>query len=329
MKYTLDSRDKRKKVLYHAVSSYQLLEAMLHRWYFHRQDKAVLILPDFITKKYPQYKKLAAEKFFDEVYLFPYLHIYHRDEESIHKDVIRYYGQYIPYKITEFEKIYVAGAHFYFTLYLLFYQIPFTFFEDAAGMLSRWEEIRDALKKKYPIHAEIAGKYGLFNGDNPCVEKIVCLKKAQTIETSEPVYQNFSVEEALEKLPFGRRKKLIRFFLKKKIRTKARAILLTQQFCSLGVMSEEEQTQLYTKLKEKLPGKILIKKHPDDPLDYRAIFPEAEVIRETFPSELLPYVFRIRPKTVYAVSSAGCENLERHFTIKKMGREEECTVQEA
>ena len=42
-------------VLYHAVSSYQLLEVILHRMAFHGNDKAVLILPDFITGKYPQY----------------------------------------------------------------------------------------------------------------------------------------------------------------------------------------------------------------------------------------------------------------------------------
>ena len=44
-------------VLYHAVSSYQLLEVILHRMAFHGNDKAVLILPDFITGKYPKYKK--------------------------------------------------------------------------------------------------------------------------------------------------------------------------------------------------------------------------------------------------------------------------------
>ena len=33
-------------VLYHAVSSYQLLEAMLHRRLFHREERATLLLPD-------------------------------------------------------------------------------------------------------------------------------------------------------------------------------------------------------------------------------------------------------------------------------------------
>ena len=83
MKYTLD----RPMILYHAISSYQLLEVMLHRMTVHPEEKAVLLLPDFIVEKYPQYRKLAGNKFFDEVYRFPYLHIPHREEELVADDV--------------------------------------------------------------------------------------------------------------------------------------------------------------------------------------------------------------------------------------------------
>ena len=68
---------------------------------------------------------------------------------------------------------------------------------------------------------------------------------------------------------------------------------------------------------------MIIKKHPDDSMNYSGIFPEAEVIKETFPSELLPYVFWKKPRTLYSVNSTGCENLENHFIIRKLGREEE------
>ena len=83
MKFTSASAHKASMILYHAVSSYQLLEAMLHRMLYHETARAVLLLPDFITRKYPQYQKLAAKHFFDEVYLFPYLHIPHREEKKI------------------------------------------------------------------------------------------------------------------------------------------------------------------------------------------------------------------------------------------------------
>ena len=49
-------------VLYHAISSYQLLEVMLHRMKYHADEGAVLILPDFIVKKYPQYQKTTNKR---------------------------------------------------------------------------------------------------------------------------------------------------------------------------------------------------------------------------------------------------------------------------
>lgn len=67
----ISDRRKRPLVLYHAVSSFQLLEVMLHRMLVHENARAVLVLPDFITEKYPQVCRLAARQWFDTVVLFP------------------------------------------------------------------------------------------------------------------------------------------------------------------------------------------------------------------------------------------------------------------
>lgn len=323
MKFTSASARKAPMILYHAVSSYQLLEAMLHRMLYHETARAVLLLPDFITRKYPQYQKLAAKHFFDEVYLFPYLHIPHREEKKILEDVSQCYRQRVPHDISEFSDFFIAGAHFYFSLYLIEHRLPFVFWEDAAGMLSRSKELYEALRVNFPIHAEIAQKHGLFDGSNPLVRRIVCLKKAQTKDVSGEKYEDFSVERALQALPPGKRKKVCRFFLKRRLHTKAEGILLTQHFSNLGMMSEEDQKKLYEGLRDGvLRGKrILIKRHPDDTLDYSKIFPQAEIIRQTFPSELLPYVFRKPPNTIYTFDSTGCENLGEQFHILKIRRQ--------
>lgn len=322
MKYPLDKQNP-PTVLYHAVSSYQLLEVLLHRLLFHEKEKAVLLLPDFIVEKYPQYRKLETRRLFDEVILFPYLHIPHREEERVLEDVARCYQQRVPYDITGFSHIYVAGAHFYFSLYLIENRVPFTFFEDAAGMLSRWRELDEALSRTFPIHAALASKYGLFDGSNPYVSRVVCLKRAQTVDVSARKYLDFSVEDALGGLSPAKRRKVIRFFLKRRIRTRADAILLTQHFANLGIMEEAEQRRLYEGMRDSLFKNVplLIKKHPDDTLDYRTIFPHAQIIRETFPAELLPYVFTRKPAAVYTFDSTSCENLRAHFQIKTVRRE--------
>lgn len=77
-------------VLYHAVSSYQLLEVILHRRLVHPAQKAVLLLPDFITEKYPQVDRLVSDGWFDDVRLFPYTQIPHREEKAVIQDVTRF-----------------------------------------------------------------------------------------------------------------------------------------------------------------------------------------------------------------------------------------------
>lgn len=310
-------------VLYHAVSSYQLLEVMLHRMAFHPEERAVLVLPDFIVEKYPQYRDLVKRRFFEEVYLFPYLRIPHREEERILEDVSRSYRQVVSHVITDFSHIYVAGAHFYFSLYLIQNGVPFVFFEDAAGMLSRPEVLDGALSVKFPIHAAIARKYGLFDGSNPWISRVICLKEAQAKDVSGGRYQDFSVEDALQQLSPQKRKRLIRFFLKRRIRAEGDAVLLTQHFANLGMMSQEGQRRLYRAMREEIPPdvRLLIKKHPDDTLDYGGLFPKAQVIKPVFPAELLPYVFETKPEVLYTFDSTGCENLKKHFIIRKIKRE--------
>ena len=169
-------------VLYHAISSYQLLEVMLHRYWNHRKEKAVLILPDFIQDKYPQYRSLENKNFFDRVVLFPYTQILHTGEMEIFHSVKAVCEKTFPCRLSEFHKIYVAGAHFYFSLYLIKMKIPFIIFEDAAGMLSHPEVLLEGLKKNYPVQAQIAVKYGLFTGDNPYISSVICLKKNAAAE---------------------------------------------------------------------------------------------------------------------------------------------------
>ncbi|HIZ19721.1 MAG TPA: glycosyltransferase family 52 protein [Firmicutes bacterium] len=318
----LADRTGRGPVLYHAVSSYQLLEVLLHRLLLHPRDRAVLLLPDFIVGKYPQYRRLARCRFFDEVRLFPYLRIPHGDEAQVAADAERACRELLPLPLAAFSDVYVAGAHFYFSLCLIRQGVPFYFFEDAAGMLSRAEDLYRGLHKTYPLHADIARRHGLFDGSAPGVRGIYCLKRAQSIDVSGPLYRDFAVEEALEALPPRRRRALTRLFLRRRIRTGARAVLLTQHLANLGIVSPAQQRALYEGLRDgPLRGiPLVVKPHPDDTLDYAALFPDADVLRTPFPSELLPYVFHKKPPELYTFSSTGAENLRRHFIIHQFGR---------
>lgn len=318
-------------VLYHGVSSYQLLEVILHRLLFHREEKAVLLLPDFIREKYPQWEGLSP-RFFQEVRLFPYLSIPHGEEAQVVRDTAAAYESLDLPSLEEFSRIYIAGAHFYFALYVISQGLPFAFFEDAAGMLSRPEEAAAVLAAKFPQHAALAQANGLFAGNHPLIREVFCCWEAQSgpVETRAAVW-DFSVERALKSLPWKERRRLVRFFVKRPLKTRADTILLTQQFSNLGLMGEEEQRSLYRNLAQgPLAGRqLLVKPHPDDPLDYHQVFPGAQVVDTVFPAELLPYVFRGRkPKTVAAFSSAGLCGLEESFQVLRLPAGEAACPQE-
>lgn len=305
-------------VLYHAVSSYQLLCVMVHRLANHKGENAVLILPDFIIDKYPQYARLVELEIFDEVYLFPYLHIPH-NPDTILTDVINAFEKLVTHNIEDFSKVYVAGAHFYFSLYLICKNVQFSFFEDAAGMLSKSDKLYSNLKVNFPINAEIAKTNGLFDGRNKLVREIFLFKKAQAEKIRYCCCKNFDVIKTMKKLKKGARKSCIHFFISVDIPVKKRStVLLTEHFSNLGIMTAQEQLEVYANLKERLlfKGDLIIKPHPDDNTDYSSIFPDALVLKEKFPSELLPFIFSSKPSSVVTISSTGVHLLRKYFKVK-------------
>ena len=221
-----------------------------------------------------------------------------------------------------FSKVYVAGAQFYFSLCLVAKGLAFSFFEDAAGALSHPQREAGILAERFPRHAALAQRHGLFSGENPLIREVFCCGEAQSAPISLPCpVWDFSVERALGALPARQRKRLLRFFLPRPLTTQADTILLTQQFSNLGLLGEGEQLALYRALGEgPLAGeRLLIKKHPDDPLDYRQAFPGAEVVAEKFPAELLPWAFRgQRPRRVCAFGSSALANLGESFETLRL-----------
>lgn len=306
-------------VLYHAISSYQLLEVMLHRHLFHPSDHAALLLPDFITDKYPQWQSLAAQGFFDRVQLFPYQQIPHETARQVLRDTARSCRR-LRLSLRRFDRLYIAGAHFYFTLYVLKKRRYFYFLEDAPGMLRRPTDLYRPLRRRYPLQAALARRYGLFTADNPYVLSAICDPAVSLPGRS---LCHFSVEDALSALPPAVRERFVRFFMPRPLTATADSILLTQHFSNLGILLWPQQEALYRRAAETLRHvPLMIKRHPDDRLDYRSLFPGAQMITQPFPSELLPYVFDRPPRHLYTFSSTGALTLRRHMHIHYLTGEE-------
>lgn len=308
-------------ILYHAISTFQLLECMVHHLVYTKDKEAVIVLPDFIVDKFPQYKQLQKMKLFKKVRLLKYMLVPHSNDQTIMRDIAYRYKNDVKYRLDKFEEVYCAGAHFYFSLYLISMKKPFIAFEDAAGMLSRDEEMYRTLSRQFPVHAEIAKRYGLFSLDNEYIKKVICHKASQTKDVSADRFMDFDPVAELQHLDDDLREEIVSFFVDKTYSADNDSIiLLTQHFSVLGNMSLSKQEKVYDYIIGDVlkNEKVIIKPHPDDLLDYESRYKSATVIHEKFPSELLPFVFNKRPERLITINSTGAALLKGYFDVKIM-----------
>ena len=302
-------------ILYQALSAYQILECMVHRQIYYRDKKCVLLLGTYIKERMPRYFELETGHFFDEVYLFRFGG-YRGTEEEIICQVGEEFRRSIPYKIEDFEKIIIAGIHTYLQVYLLSQGISFEMFEDGSGALSRPRVLADIHRKSAPDRYALIEKYGLYDHTSSLITKKYCDMAAQEKGFYDPKAEDFQVMEAYRILPERYQEKIRRIFQVPSLKGKEEEVLLlTQQFASLGQLSFDGQIDIYRHLFDYyLNGRqVMIKPHPDDILYYSLLFPDAEIIEGTFPSELLPLAFERMPGMVCTVSSTGVNQLRRAF----------------
>lgn len=264
----------------------------------------MLVLPDFITRKFPQYKKLAEEGLFDEVYLFPYLHIPHI-RRTVERATLKAYDELIPYPIGSFDKIYIAGSHFYFSLVPIKRRVSFTVFEDSPGMIHNTDFLLGPLEKQFPVHAEKVRRYGLMDFSQKRIENIIVNSTEPTVKKPQTV---FSVRNELENCSEKFTDSVINVFGTGKIAVPDNAVLLlTEQFANLGMMSADEQLRMYKFIRKEYvkDRELIIKPHPDDKTDYEHQIENCRVVRQIFPSELMPYILSQPPCCMMTVGSTA------------------------
>lgn len=303
-------------VLYHVTTAYQLLNCMEHSVLLHSEQKTILLMADFLIRKYPQYKQVVYKNFFDEVYVFPYAEI-KENEEDLKSRLNSIYKACIPYEIEDFEEIYCAGIQMWFSLYLIQKNQKFVAFEEASGGYTRPEILMHNDERISKFRYDIMIRNDIYNYENECIIYTICNMKAQKdlfksfkIFDFDPVvqFQNMAPEFQNGILEF--------FNCPSKIEVNSDSVLLlTQQLANLGVVSFEEQIIIYQLFVDYFfpETKLVIKTHPDDQVYYKWLFPDAIVITDKFPSELLPFIFENKPNTIATIYSTGIFNISGMF----------------
>lgn len=296
--------------LYHAITSYHLLAAMVTQ--AAAEEDAVLLIPIWIEPKYPNYKELS--ELFNDIIVYDIVYRYYNTKEQ----TADYFSWLLP-EMKTFSEIYVWGAQFSFGIFLAEQEIPFIYCEEASGMLSRCEilkhidEIDPKKKNLYPYVESL----GLYTGDCPSAKTIYCNFSAQVDGFEHENLTDFRVIDAMIALSEDKRDKIIAFFIEpKEIHVPPDStVLFTQHFANLFLTTFEEQALIYQLFVDYFfPGRTLvIKPHPDDLMYYSRLFPDAQVIRERFPSEFLPFLLDYKPQCVATIYSTAIYNLRGHY----------------
>lgn len=299
-------------ILYHTITSYHLLNAMVHSAM--NEENTTIVLSQWVPEKFPNIKEL--ESFFDEVIIVDANYRFFHSENATSDYFKSHLGD-----VNGFSEIYVWGAQFSMGFFLTEEHIPFVYCEEAAGLLSR-SEILETIEKNDPLKGKYyytAKKMGLYDATAENVKRILCNVSAQSssFQTSEKVI-DFNVTEELSKLPEDKCEKIVSFFLTEKNKItidKDTIILLTQHFANLKVLSFEQQVLIYQMFVDYFIGDkhLTIKPHPDDLMYYSQLFPNAKIIREKFPAEFMPIIFEHQPRGIATISSTAIYNLRESF----------------
>lgn len=295
--------------LYHVVTSYHLLSAMV--CLARNPQKAVLLVSQWIPEKFPHYEDL--KQYFDTIIVGDASYVDHHSFEQT-----ECYFKSLLGDIAKYENIYLWGAHYSLGVVLAERNLPFVLCEEAAGILSRPEILITIFEKQKIQNTYRAKHMGLFNGDDLNATKLLGNQKAQRSGFSPAKKMiDFDIVENLQALERQKRNRILDFFVPRcTIPLPVNAtILLTQHFANLRMMSFEQQALIYQLFVDYfiLPQKLVIKPHPDDLMYYHRLFPAAQVIREKFPSEFMPFLFDNQPKCMATISSTSIYNLRGHY----------------
>lgn len=313
-------------VLYHVVSTYQLLCSIVHQLCI--EDKAKIVISKDIEDRFPDYQKRFCV-FFDEFILYDNSFanniLFSQDEVNKEEFCDYFENKLSAINFKEIDNIYCFCTHAAFGVYLSIKKYRYTFCEDAAGALSHTLGIRKHIIQTNRLRDEVLTQYALYDGTSTLVKRRLYNEKANPEIKKKESDLNFDIAYELENISSDKRNKVVNSFLDKKIDIPENSILvLTEHLYNLGVMTWKEQGLMYQLLKDYFLEKmnLVFKTHPDDLFYYSKIFPNDKVIRNKFPAELLPYIFSTKPSMLVTISSTAFHGLCGLFDRKLIFNQE-------
>lgn len=316
----VDVGAKKRTVLYHAMTAYQFLQCLIDKIYNNRESKGIFLISKFISNAYPNYLELVNSGYFDHILIFDFRVIANcKTIEEFEDKAVKYYDEMlgqIGIRIEDCDEVHIAGAHQAFGSYACLKRVPFYFYEEGAGVLSRNSGLSKFVHKRDPIKNEIAIKYGLYEGNNELVIEARCVLDAQAPNYSNDKARNYEVIELMSKLSKNDIDYLLKFFnvpLDLEGNEKYTMIMGQQLTRNGEFFTVSERILTYQLLIDYYLSNenVILKPHPADRSPYEDYMDDVDVfiMRSKFPSEFLPFVPNIKINKIITINSSSVNNL--------------------
>ena len=320
-------------VLYIGASLYHILCFSIHKMIYHKEDQAVLVVGDNIFSKSGMeelktdlmkagiFQCVEILKFIEGAYTNPY--------RITRKSSIERVDQYIRYNeewidrwlekkkidLKKFDEFNSAIDHRHLGLYLLSKKIPYQYFEDGNGLLSRrWVQLEFHKKAQYASYAICERLQAL--GENDIVTKKYANASAQLEDFHDKKMEDFNVTKLFPTLKEEDQNRILQMFHATKIEKKDGkdpVLYLTRyvRYLQDPTISNHEfiSTMISDLFAKNHP--LIVKPHPRDFTGrYQDLFPESRTLSKQFPSELLPFLYDGKYEKIITIGSTAIDALK-------------------
>lgn len=304
-------------VLYSVITTYHLLEALVHKIKFKRKTYSILLISKWLAEKYTHYEQLNK--------IFPKIVIFDAGKDYDFNNPITALDEYFSnlfiendISINKISEINSFGNEHNFGVYLACKKLKFNFWEEGNGAFGKIKEFEEHLLK---IHGKdkmnCIKELKLIDGKNENVINRYCNVSLLSNNDTDRI-KNFDLQEELNLLDKNDRDLIIKFFVDERIINliinEKSTLLLTEHLANLNILKWDEQVLMYQLLTDYMVNEnIIIKPHPDDLMNYEDIFFNSIVLRKPFPAELLPFIWETNPKKIFTISSTSVDGLRKSF----------------
>lgn len=312
-------------ILYHGSTAYHALCCIVHKLFYYRNYKAVLMITEYMgpqdeLKAFTQ--KIKELGWFEEVHIVPESSFRRTvgsklnersDAETIENTINKMNEnllEWYPSGFSHFEEIYMAADQWSVGVYLLSNKIPYYYLEDASGLLgdeSRYLKLmRESTPQNYILCEYLRGA-----GRN----RIVKGKLSDMNNLPEGFYDekviDFSIYKVMCQMDKDTRMQIVSLYGGEMLSMpehKRTTIFLTQYYNNLKIREVGIQKKMTKLLVDYFAENcnLIIKPHPKDRyIPYEKIFDGCTVIKRSIPSEILPFMLPKEAEEVITPNSTS------------------------